>query len=58
MDPREKRNTMLDQAEAIQASAVAQGRDLTADELVAIQGKLDSADQLLAEIELLNYESA
>lgn len=54
MDPREKYNKLLDQAEAIQKSAEAQGRDLTSDELVSIQGKLDDADGLKAEIDVLD----
>ena len=49
----ERFNKLVSQAESIRDAAKAQERDLTADELAQIQTKLDEADSIKAEMELL-----
>ena len=54
MDLLAQYNALLDQAEAIEASASAQGREITAEELTAIEGKLNDAKALKAKIDVLD----
>ena len=52
MDFLAKLNALLEQCDAINASAVAQGRELSADEEATIVAKLDDVDGLRAKIKL------
>jgi HK97 family phage major capsid protein len=54
MDLLAQYNALLNQAEAIEAGASAVGRDITAEELTAIEGKLDEAKALKAKIDVLD----
>lgn len=54
MDLQAKYNALVAQAESIRDLAEEDGRDLTADELATIEAKLDKADSVKAEMDLMS----